>query len=91
MKRYIELNPKMSVEDVLANWKDLGNIVPHFVESKEDYDARTDNSKRSHEILCGGTVVYVAHNGYGNNRKVFTLIEAINKMNWGLTLAKVEE
>ena len=26
-----------------------------------------------------------------DNGKVFKLIEAVNKMNWGLTLAKVEE
>ncbi len=91
MKKYIELNPNMSIDDVLSNWRGLGNVVPHFVESKEEYEARTDNSKRSHEIPCGDSVIYVAHNGYGNNGKVFTLIEAVNKMNWGLTLAKVEE
>lgn len=91
VKKYIELNPKMSLDDVLANWRGLGNIVPHFVESKEEYEARTDNSKRSHEIPYDGSVIYVAHNGYGNNGKVFTLIEAVNKKNWGLTLAKVEE
>lgn len=91
VKKYIELNPNMSLDDVLANWRGLGNIVPHFVESKEEYEARTDNSKRSHEIPYDGSVIYVAHNGYGNNGKVFTLIEAVNKKNWGLTLAKVEE
>ncbi len=91
MKKYIELNPNMSIDDVLSNWRGLGNVVPHFVESKEEYEARTDNSKRSHEIPCGNSVIYVAHNGYGNNGKVFTLIEAVNKMNWGITLAKVEE
>ncbi|MBF1446226.1 MAG: hypothetical protein HXN55_02375 [Prevotella nigrescens] len=91
VKKYIELNPNMSLDDVLANWRGLGNIVPHFVESKEEYEARTDNSKRSHEIPYNGSVIYVAHNGYGNNGKVFTLIEAVNKKNWGLTLAKVEE
>jgi hypothetical protein len=81
----------MSINEVLSNWKELGNIVPHFVESKDEYEARTDNSKRSHEIPCDGSYIYVAHNGYGNNGKVFTLIEAVNKMSWGLTLAKVEE
>ena len=91
IKQYISLNPAMPAETVIANWKSLGYIVPHFVESKEEYDARTDNSKRSSEISCGGTVIYVAHNGYGNNGQVFKLIDAVNKQGWGLTLAKVEE
>ena len=91
MKKYIELNPDMPVEDVLANWKKLGIKVSHFVESKEDFDARTDDSKRSHEIKCGDSVIYVAHNGYGSNGMVFKLIDAINQQDWGIRLSKVEE
>ena len=90
VKKYIELNPNMNAEEVLANWKRIGVNVPHFIESKEEYDARTDNSKRSYEIPCGDTIVYVAHNGYGSNGKVDELIKAVNNQNWGLTLAKVE-
>ena len=63
-------------------------IVPHFIESKEQYDARTDNSKRSHEIACGGAVIYVAHNGYGNNGKVLVLMDAVNQKDWGITIQK---
>ena len=88
VKKYIELNPTKTAEEVLNDWRNLGNIVPHFIESKEQYDARTDNSKRSHEIECGGAVIYVAHNGYGNNGKVLVLMEAVNKKNWGITIQK---
>lgn len=88
VKKYIELNPSKTAEEVLNDWRNLGNIVPHFIESKEQYDARTDNSKRSHEIECGGAVIYVAHNGYGNNGKVLVLMEAVNKKNWGITIQK---
>ena len=91
MKKYIELNPDMPVEDVLANWKKLGIKVSHFVESKEDFDARTDDSKRSHEIKCGDSVIYVAHNGYGSNGMVYKLIDAINQQDWRIRLSKVEE
>lgn len=86
VKKYIELNPTKTADEVLNDWLSLGNIVPHFVESKEQYDARTDNSKRSHEIPCGGTVIYVAHNGYGSNGKVLVLKDAINQKNWGITV-----
>ena len=89
VKKYIELNPEKTADQVLADWIGLGNIVPHFIESKEQYDARTDNSKRSHEIPCGNTILYVAHNGYGNNGKVQALIDAVNKQNWNITLSEV--
>lgn len=88
VKKYIELNPTKTAEEVLNDWLSLGNIVPHFIESKEQYDARTDNSKRSHEIACGGAVIYVAHNGYGNNGKVLVLMEAVNQKDWGITIQK---
>ena len=57
--------------------------------TKEQFDARTDNSKRSYEIPCGDTIIYVAHNGYGSNGKVDELMNAVNNADWGLTLAKV--
>lgn len=88
VKKYIELNPTKTAEEVLNEWQSLGNIVPHFIESKEQYDARTDNSKRSHEIACGGAVIYVAHNGYGSNGKVLVLMEAVNQKDWGITIQK---
>lgn len=90
VKEYIKLNPEMSVEDVLANWKSLGYIVTHFVESKEEHDARTDNSIRSVEIPCGDTFVYVEKNGYGNNGAVDKLIAAVNQKDWNIKIDKVE-
>ena len=88
VKKYIELNPTKTAEEVLNDWRSLGNNVPHFIESKEQYDARTDNSKRSHEIACGGTVIYVAHNGYGSNGKADVLMNAVNQKDWGITIQK---
>ena len=88
VKKYIELNPTKTAEDVLNDWLSLGNIVPHFIESKEQFDARTDNSKRSHEIACGGAVIYVAHNGYGSNGKAVVLMNAVNQKDWGITIQK---
>lgn len=88
VKKYIELNPTKTAEEVLNDWRSFGNIVPHFIESKEEYDARTDNSKRSHEIACGGAVIYVAHNGYGSNGKVLVLMDAVNQKDWSITIQK---
>lgn len=91
VKKYIELNPEMSAEEVLQNWKSLGNIVSHFIESLDEYNARTDNNKRrSSEIECGGTKLYVAHDGYGNNGAVERLIDAVKNKNWDLKIEIVE-
>lgn len=91
VKEYIELNPEMSAEEVLQNWKSLGNIVSHFIESSDEYNARTDNNKeRSSEIECGGTKLYVAHDGYGNNGAVERLIDAVKNKNWDLKIEIVE-
>ena len=89
---YIKNNPTMSADDVVKNWKELentGSIVSHFIESEATFNARTDKGKdRSTKISCGGTFIYVAHDGYGANGKVEKLMEAVNKKNWGLTLEK---
>ena len=90
VKEYIKLNPEMLVEDVLANWKSLGYIVTHFVESKEEHDARTDNSSRFVEIPSGDTFVYVERNGYGNNGAVDKLIAAVHQRDWNIKIDKVE-
>ena len=89
LKKYVEMNPDLSADEVLNNWKSLNVNVPHFVESKEMYESRTDNSKRSYYVKCGDTIIYVAHNGYGSNGKVYEFMDAINNANWGIKLAKV--
>ena len=89
LKKYVEMNPGLNADEVLNNWKSLNVNVPHFVESKEEYESRTDNSKRSYYVKCGDTIIYVAHNGYGSNGKVYEFIAAINNANWGIKLAKV--
>lgn len=89
LKKYVEMNPGLNADEVLNNWKSLNVNVPHFVESKEEYESRTDNSKRSYYVKCGDTIIYVAHNGYGSNGKVYEFMDAINNANWGIKLAKV--
>ena len=89
LKKYVEMNPGLNADEVLYNWKSLNVNVSHFVESKEEYESRTDNSKRSYYVKCGDTIIYVAHNGYGSNGKVYEFMDAINNANWGIKLAKV--
>ena len=92
VKEYIKLHPDIPANEVIRNWKSLGYIVPHLIESKEEFEARTDNSKgRSSEIPCGSTVLYVVRNGFGSNRKVDLLIQKVNEMDWGLIIERVED
>ena len=91
VREYIKLNPTKTADEVLNDWRSLGYIVPHFIESEEEYEARTDNSKERSlpPIPCRDTNLYVAHSGYGSdNGKADVLIDAVSKKNWGIEIKK---
>lgn len=89
IKEYIKLNPGITAQEVYSIWFSLGNIVPHFLETKEQYDARKDNSKRSDAIECSGSLLYIAHNGYGSNGKADVLMNLVNEKDWGIMVKKI--
>lgn len=90
IKEYVKLNPNITAQEVYEKWTSLGSIVPHFIETKEQFDSRTDNSKRSYAVDCYGTPIYVARNGYGdNNGKADILMKLVNEKNWGITIKKI--
>ena len=89
IKEYVRLNPDITAQEVYEKWTSLGSIVPHFIETKEQFDSRTDNSKRSDAVNCYGTPIYVARNGYGSNGKADILMKLVNEKNWGITIKKI--
>ena len=89
IKEYIKLNPDITAQEVYEKWTSLGSIVPHFIETKEQFDSRTDNSKRSDAVDCYGIAIYVARNGYGSNGKADILMKLVNEKNWGITIKKI--
>lgn len=89
IKEYIKLNPDITAQEVYEKWTSLGSIVPHFIETKEQFDSRTDNSKRSDAVDCYGIPIYVACNGYGSNGKADILMKLVNEKNWGITIKKI--
>lgn len=89
IKEYIKLNPDITAQEVFEKWTSLGSIVPHFIETKEQFDSRTDNSKRSDTVDCYGIPIYVARNGYGSNGKADILMKLVNEKNWGITIKKI--
>ena len=89
IKEYVKLNPDITAQEVYEKWTSLGSIVPHFIETKEQFDSRTDNSKRSDAVDCYGIPIYVARNGYGSNGKADILMKLVNEKNWGITIKKI--
>lgn len=89
IKEYIKLNPDITAQEVYEKWTSLGSIVPHFIETKEQFDSRTDNSKRSDAVDCYGIPIYIARNGYGSNGKADILMKLVNEKNWGITIKKI--
>ena len=89
IKEYIKLNPDITAQEVYEKWTSLGSIVPHFIETKEQFDSRTDNSRRSDAVDCYGIPIYVARNGYGSNGKADILMKLVNEKNWGITIKKI--
>lgn len=89
IKEYVKLNPDITAQEVYEKWTSLGSIVPHFIETKEQFVSRTDNSKRSDAVDCYGTPIYVARNGYGSNGKADILMKLVNEKNWGITIKKI--
>ena len=89
VKEYIKMNPDLSPEQVVNNWKSLGNIVPHFVETEEEFNSRTDKP-RVEKIKCQNGYVYVSTNNWGGIAKMHELIDAVNKQNWNLSIQEIK-
>ena len=89
VEEYIKMNPDLSPEQVVNNWKSLGNIVPHFVETEEEFKSRTDKP-RVEKIKCQNGYVYVSNNGWGGIAKMHELIDAVNKQNWNLSIQEIK-
>lgn len=89
VEEYIKMNPDLSPEQVVNNWKSLGNIVSHFVETEEEFKSRTD-IPRVEKIKCQDSYVYVSTNGWGGTAKMHELINVVNKQNWNLSVQEIK-
>lgn len=89
VEEYIKMNPDLSPKQVVNNWKSLGNIASHFVETEEEFKSRTD-IPRVEKIKCQDSYVYVSTNGWGGTAKMHELINAVNKQNWNLSVQEIK-
>ena len=86
--KYIESHPEMSASEVINQWQSLGKIAPHFIESKEENDNRTDVYKNKvFRIECKGETIFIGNNVW-NAKTVNSLITELNKKDWGFKITE---
>ncbi|MGM9693527.1 MAG: AAA family ATPase [Alloprevotella sp.] len=90
VRRYIKKNPSLSATQVVNEWKTLGNLVSHFIETEAEYNLRTDEP-RVKELNCNGEKVYVSTNGWGGKEKMQQLKNAVESKDWGLSIEEITE
>ncbi len=88
VRRYIDSNPDMSASQVIEEWKQLGNIVSHFIESQEEFERRTDDNPRVNTIECNGEPIYISTNGWGGTNKMKELKDAVESKDWNLKITE---
>ena len=92
VKEYIKLNPSLTLEQVIDEWKSIDFDASHFIESEEEFSARKDKAaknKCSDKVPCNDGYIYVANNVYNKNN-IVKLINAINSKKWGIDIKKCD-
>lgn len=79
IKEYVSHHKEKTADEVLEIWGKMNPGVPHFIESDDVYNNRTDTSKiRSSNIKWSNGSVYVVRNGYGSNGMVEKFMKNVN-------------
>lgn len=90
LREYVEQNPQLSAHEVLEKWESVNPGVPHFIESEEDFKARTtqypDQSKRSWSVTVGDEKIYIT-NQWGAGR-FSDFVQRINNSDLGIQIAE---
>ena len=90
VRLFINNNPSLSATQVVDEWKTLGNLVSHFIETEAEYNLRTDKP-RVKELNCHGEKIYVSTNGWGGKEKMQQLKIAVESKDWGLSIEEITE
>ena len=90
VRLYINNNPSLSATQVVNEWKTLGNLVSHFIETEAEYNLRTDKP-RVKDLDCHGEKIYVSTNGWGGKEKMQQLKIAVESKDWGLSIEEITE
>lgn len=97
VKAYMSINPEKTANEVVDDWKGLGQIVSYFVQTEAEHQARTD-SRKDYVITidCKGENIYVSKEGWGDNRPngsyyaLLNMVNAIKAKGWPIEIKGVE-
>lgn len=94
LKHYITYNSDASASEIVNTWSSL--IMPNIIETDEVHKDRLSRSvdnrmsdKWSKCELSNGEFVYLTTEF--TNDKIFTFINTVNKLPWGIKIEKIEE
>ena len=97
IKAYMSIYPEKTANEVVEDWKGLGQIVSYFVQTEAEHQARTD-SRKDYVITidCKGENIYVSKEGWGDNRPngsiyaLLNMVNAIKQKGWPIEIKGVE-
>ena len=97
MKRYINDNPNLTVDEIALNWGKLDNVVAHLVQTEAEYNDYVQSSKEGEAVqrrfikleLSQGRIIYVS-NQFTPSR-VEKLSIAVEQLGWPYKIEKITE
>ena len=97
LQNYTYRNPTKTVKEIMEDWAPVVVAnVPHMLETQEEYNTRTSNSKdksnrsRANIVKWGNNnVIYISTEWNIDTFSEF--IQKVNAQDWGINIEKIEE
>ena len=97
LQNYTNRNPTKTVKEIMEDWAPVVVAnVPHMLETQEEYNSRTSNSKdksnrsRANIVKWGNNnVIYISTEW--NIDTISEFIQKVNAQDWGINIEKIEE
>lgn len=97
LQNYTNRNPTKTVKEIMEDWAPVVVAnVPHMLETQEEYNTRTSNSKdksnrsRANIVKWGNNnVIYISTEWNIDTFSEF--IQKVNAQDWGFNIEKIEE
>lgn len=97
LQNYTNSNPSKTVKEIMEDWAPVVVAnVPHMLETQEEYNTRTSNSKdksnrsRANIVKWGNNnVIYISTEW--NIDTISEFIQKVNAQDWGINIEKIEE
>lgn len=97
LQNYTNSNPSKTMKEIMEDWAPVVVAnVPHMLETQEEYNTRTSNSKdksnrsRANIVKWGNNnVIYISTEWNIDTFSEF--IQKVNAQDWGINIEKIEE